>query len=58
MGSYNEKLYFRAMERIMSNFLVSLIFPNGTIPPSAIDTLLSGTIVSMFTSTIIPRPLQ
>ena len=58
MGSYREKSYLRAMERIISNFLVSLTFPNGTIPPSAMDMLLSGTIVSMFTSTIIPNPLQ
>ena len=57
-GSYREKLYFRAIERIMSYFLVSRIFPSGTIPPSAIETDRSGMIVSIFTSTIIPSPLQ
>ena len=58
IGSYNEKLYFLAIERITSNFLVSRIFPRGTTPPSAIDTERSGITVSMFTSTMIPRPLQ
>ena len=58
IGSYREKLYFRAIERIMSYFLVSRIFPSGTIPPSAIETDRSGMIVSIFTSTIIPSPLQ
>ena len=58
IGSYREKLYFLAIERIMSNFLVSRILPRGTIPPSATDTLRSGMIVSMLTSTMIPSPLQ
>ena len=47
IGSYREKLYFRAMERI-----------NGTIPPSAIDTDLSGMMEFISTFTIIPSPLQ
>ena len=58
IGSNNEKPYFLAMERMTSNFLVSLIRPSGMMPPSAIDTLLSGIMVSIFTSTIIPSPLQ
>ena len=58
IGSYREKLYFLAMERITSNFLFSRTFPRGTIPPSAIEMLLSGIIVSMLMSTIIPSPLQ
>ena len=48
----------RAIDLIMSNFFVSRILPRGTIPPSAIETLLSGMIVSMLISTIIPSPLQ
>ena len=58
IGSYREKLYFRAMERITSYFLVSRILPNGTIPPSAIDTDLSGMMEFISTFTIIPSPLQ
>ena len=58
MGSYREKLYFLAIERIMSNFLFSRTLPSGTIPPSAMETLRSGMIVSIFTSTIMPSPLQ
>ena len=58
IGSYKEIPYLRAMERIMSNFRVSLILPRGTMPPSAIETDLSGMMVSILTSTMIPRPLQ
>ena len=58
IGSYSEKLYLRAMDLMTSNFFVSRIFPKGTIPPSAMDAERSGMIVSMLTSTIIPRPLQ
>ena len=58
IGSYREKLYFRAMERITSYFLVSRILPSGTIPPSAIDTDLSGMMEFISTFTIIPSPLQ
>ena len=58
IGSNNENPYFLAMERMTSNFLVSRILPRGMMPPSAMDTLLSGIMESMFTSTIIPSPLQ
>ena len=58
IGSYSENAYFLAMDLMMSNFLVSLILPNGTMPPSAIEMLLSGIMDSMFTSTMIPSPLQ
>ena len=58
IGAYNEKSYLRAMDLMMSNFFVSRTLPRGTMPPSAIDFDLSGIIVSMFTSTMMPRPLQ
>ena len=58
MGSYSENEYFLAIERIMSNLWFSRIFPRGTMPPSAMDLLLSGMMVSMFMSTICPSPLQ
>ena len=58
MGSYKLKLYLRAMARMMSNLRFSRTFPSGTMPPSATDLLRSGMMVSMFTSTMVPRPLQ
>ena len=58
IGEYMEKLYFLAMDLIMSNFFVSRTLPSGTMPPSAIDTEVSGIMLPMFMSTIIPSPLQ
>ena len=58
IGSNMENPYFLAIARITSYFLLSRTFPSGTMPPSAMLRLLSGTMLSMFTSTIIPRPLQ
>ena len=58
IGAYNETPYFLAIECITAYFRVSLILPRGTIPPSAMDTERSGMMVSILTSTIIPRPLQ
>ncbi len=42
----------------MSNFRLSRTFPSGTMAPSAMDTVRSGMMVSTFTSTMVPRPLQ
>ena len=58
IGSYSEKPCFRDMERSISNFFPSRMRPSGTIPPSAIETSLSGMMLSMFTSTTVPSPLQ
>ena len=58
IGSYRLNPYLRAMARIISNLRFSRTFPRGTIPPSATLLLRSGMIVSIFTSTMVPRPLQ
>ena len=58
MGSNSENPYLLAIERMMSNFLFSRIFPSGIIPPSAIDLPLSGIMLSICTLRILPSPLQ
>ena len=58
IGSYSEKPYLRAMARTTSNLRVSRSFPSGTMPPSAMLSARSGTMLSMSTFTMRPRPLQ
>ena len=57
-GSYRLKLYLRAMARMISNLRFSRTRPRGTMAPSATLLLRSGIMVSMFTSTMVPSPLQ
>ena len=62
VAEQNEKLFQAALQALKEQSFVvevdQLIFPRGMIPPSAMETLRSGMIVSIFTSTMIPRPLQ
>ena len=57
-GSYTEKPCLRAMARTVSDLRLLLRGPRGSMAPSAMLRLRSGTMVSKFTSGTTPRPLQ
>lgn len=57
-GVFSVAPYFSQMAAICQKIIEFFCLPSGTIPPSAIDLLLSGMIFSTSTILTVPSPLQ
>ena len=58
IGSYRENPYLRATASRIVNTALSRFLPSGAMPPSAIESEESGTILAISTSRIVPSPLH
>ena len=58
IGSKRENPYLRATASRTVNTALSRFLPRGAMPPSAMDSEGSGTILAISTSRTVPRPLH